>query len=413
VVAGAVVLGALIPRDPSPALGVGAFLLLLGVVLAAPALLLAAVFATVFAPWRVGPGALQMSICDAITVLALLAALPYVPWHKRPLRVILAALCFYLALLFVVVVSHPTQRAVFEYFHRSVLFGGTAVIGAAVANRNQVKSALKALVFASAVVAVAAIYYSLAHGLSPAYPFGFSGINKNLAGSLLAIVIILLIVAPGRVGLRMSVIRHIRVLCILGLLATQARGAGLALVAAIAIYAVRHRSARQRAPIFFLTVAIVLIGVSIVTLRSEYINNPKFNAIDQRTTSFTAAINNEWLPHPITGAGLRWFQANDTGNYIASGVHNIVIAELSEGGLIALVGLAVLLGITLRVLRRRRDPLGEAAFLILVCQILFGMTDVFWVAGSFSLAMLMVGLAVGEDTNSVEFSRSGKLSPTA
>jgi hypothetical protein len=391
----ALVLAYEVPDRPQLALGAAALLLVAGFVLSAPALLLAAVYATVFLPWRVGPGSLQMSVCDAVTLLAMLAALPYVPWRKRALHQVLAGLAIYLGILVVVVASHPTRRAEFEFAHRAVLFGGTVLIGAAVAHRHQVASSLKALVSSSVIISFGAIYSTLTTGLQPGYPFG---INKNLAGSLLAITIVLLVAAPGRTGIRWSWIRHIRILCIVGLLATQSRGAILAVVAVTAIYALRHRSARRRAPLFFLTVALVLIGVSFVTLRNEYIDNPQFNAIDTRTVAFDDAINNVWLVHPITGAGLRYFQANDSADYITAGVHNIVLAELSEGGVIALLGLIVLLWNTVRVVMRRRDTIGEAAFLILVCQILFGMTDIFWVAGSLSLAMLIVGIAIGEDT---------------
>ena len=354
-------------------------------------------------PWRVGPGALQMSVCDAVTVLALLAALPYVPWHKRALHHVLSGLGVYLGILVVVLASHPTQKAGFELFHRGVLFGGTVLIGAAVANRHQVSSVLKALVYSSAVVSIGAIFYSVTHGFLPAYPFN---IHKNFAGSLLAIAVILLVAAPERTGIRWSWIRHMRILCIIGLVATQSRGAILAVVAVTALYAMRHRSARRRAPLFFLTIALTLIAVSVITLRNEYIDNPKFNSIDSRTIVFDDAIDNVWLVHPITGAGLRYFQANDSGNYITAGVHNIVLAELSEGGIIALLALIVLLWNTIRVVMRRHDSIGEAAFLVLVCQILFGLTDIFWVAGSLSLAMLIVGIAVGEDT---QFERRNRL----
>ena len=64
-----------------------------------------------------------------------------------------------------------------------------------------------------------------------------------------------------------------------------------------------------------------------------------------------------------------------------------------------LVGLVVLLVNTLRVLRPRRQPVGEAAFLIFVFICLFALTSVFWVAGTVTLPMLMIGLSVGDETS--------------
>ncbi len=260
----------------------------------------------------------------------------------------------------------------------------------------------------SAVISVGAIFDSVAEGFRPAYPFG---INKNLAGALLGMALILLIVAPAQTRIRWSVIRHLRILILVGLIATQCRGAGLALVAVVAIYAARHRSARRRAPIFFLTVALGLIVVSVVTLNEEYRNNPKFNSIDSRQSSFDVAIDQVWLKHPLTGAGLRYFQASDNGGFVTVGVHNAVLAELTETGIIGLAGLLVLLGFTFTVLVRRRDPIGEAAFLIFVFQFLFGLTDVYWVAGSFSFSMLVVGLAVGIEPDRTEQAERGILAP--
>jgi len=76
--------------------------------------------------------------------------------------------------------------------------------------------------------------------------------------------------------------------------------------------------------------------------------------------------------------------------------HNLVVAELSENGVIGLLAVLVLITNTLMVLLPRRDPIGEAAFLILVFEVLFGLTGIFWVAGTFTLPFLMVGLAIGD-----------------
>jgi hypothetical protein len=389
-----------VPTNPTTAIGIGLLFLAAGLIITAPTLLLAGVFATCFAYWRVGPGSLSMSLGDAVTLLALLAAFPFVPWQSRSLRRVLAGLILYLGLLLVSVAGHPTQRAQIEWLHRSVLFGGAILIGAAIAHRQQITIALKTAVYAAAIVAVAAIVNTVTHDFDPAFPFG---IHKNNAGPLLAMVAVLLIAAPWQTGIRPSILRHMRVLIIAGVFATQSRGAFLGLFACIAIYAIRHRSARQRAPMFFLLVALTLIVVSVVTLQNENKDNPRFNGVDLRVNTIDNAFNDVWAVHPIVGGGLKYFQA---GFNRAGGAEQIFVAELAEAGIVGLVGLLVLLANTLRVLFPRRDPIGEAAFLIFVLMVLYALTAVFWIAGTLTLPMLMVGLAVGDEEGIVASKRA-------
>jgi O-antigen ligase len=332
-----------------------------------------------------------MSAGDAVTFLALGAAIPLVPWRNRSLRRVLTGLAFYLALLAIAVASHPTSRARNEWVHRAVIFGGAVLIGAAIAHRHQVRNALRAVVGAAALVSIAAVIDTVTSGFQAAYPFGM---HKNGAGPMLAMVAIVLIAAPWRLEMRPIVIRHVRILVILGVFATQSRGAGLALVVAIAFYAVRHKQARQRAPIFFMTIALILVAVSVVTLQDQQENNPKFNGVTLRSNTIDDALHQVWEAHPFTGGGLKYFAAAYN---TAGGAEQIFVAELSEAGIIGLFGLLVLLANTFFVLYRRRDALGEACFLAFVVEICYALTGIFWVAGTLTLPMLLVGLAVGED----------------
>jgi hypothetical protein len=379
-----------IPSRPAFALGVATVLLALSIVLAAPSLLFALVFGATFAYWRVGPGTLNMSVCDAVTLVALGAAIPYAPWQSRALRRVLIGLTFYLAVIGVSLLTHPTERAIAEWFHRGVLFGGAVVIGAAVAHRRETGIVLRTFVYAGALVSLSAVYESITSGFDPAYPFTM---HKNLAGSLVSVGIVVLVVVPSQLMFRRMTTRGPLVLLVAGLAATQSRGAALALVAVLAVHVIRSRRGRRRAPIFLLVVSLLLIVGSVVTLEDELKSNPRFNAIEARVNAFDYAVNDVWLPHPLTGGGLRWFQEFGTAN---AGVHNLVLAELSEVGLIGLFGLIVLFGNTTLVLWRRRTPIGEMAFLVFLFLILFGVTQILWVAGTLTVTMLTVGLAIGE-----------------
>jgi hypothetical protein len=131
--AGVCIVGLMVPGHLGFAGAIAFTLLAVGIILTAPAILLAAVFATTFAYFRVGPASVNMSMGDAVTVLAVLAAVPFVPWRNRSLRRVLMGLAFYLVLVLISVLAHPTDKAIAEWFHRAVLCGGTVVIGAAAA----------------------------------------------------------------------------------------------------------------------------------------------------------------------------------------------------------------------------------------------------------------------------------------
>lgn len=382
-----------LPTQPAIAIAAGVLALTITFALAAPTALQVAAFPATFLLGRIAFGSFDMSVCDGFTALALVAAVPFVPWHNRALRRVLVALAFYLGLLAVSVLATPSTRAAAEWGHRAVLFGGTVVIGAVIADRHHVTAALRALIAAASVVAVAAIIDSLSSGLEPAYAFG---LNKNAAGPMLAICAMLLFLIPEEFALPRSVAGPLLLLTLGGLLATQSRGAGLALVITLAINSVRRSQGRRRRfSALVLVATLAVLAVSVVTLRDEDSGpNAKFNGVNTRTDLYDFAMDEVWAAHPLTGGGLKWFEDGDA---TAAGPHNIAVAELSEAGIVGMAGLVVLVGGTLTVLWTRRSRLGQAGAMVFVFAVLFAMTGVFWVAGPFTLPMLVVGLAIGHD----------------
>jgi O-antigen ligase len=302
---------------------------------------------------------------------------------------VLAALFVYQALLLVVVAAHPTDRAVAEWFHRATLFGGAVIVGAAIAHRRQTAQALRAFYLACVVIVPVAVVDTLTSGLEPAYPFGM---HKNAAGTLFAIGLVILVIAPGVLEVRPTTIRFLRVLLAIGLLATRSRGAAVAFVLVVALYAVRHARARQRAPVLLLIISVGLLVWAVSSLEEEAETNPEFSAIATRQDSYDVAFNDVFLIQPIAGGGLRWFQADDG---TAAAPHNLVIAELSEAGVVGLAGLLVLIGATILALRARRDAVGEAAYYTFIFAVAASLIGIFWVAGTLTLPLLVVGLAVG------------------
>jgi uncharacterized membrane protein YhaH (DUF805 family) len=64
---------------------------------------------------------------------------------------------------------------------------------------------------------------------------------------------------------------------------------------------------------------------------------------------------------------------------------------------VGFVGLLGLLATTAAVLWRRRDGLGRAALMVFLFEVAFALTGIFWLAGTLTMPMLVVGLAIGDD----------------
>ena len=392
------VLATLAASAPAVALGLVGGTAVLALALLAPLVVLISVFPATYAYWRVGPASVGMSVADALTFVGVLAALPFVPWRSPTLRRIMVATAGYCAILMLTVIAHPSQRSLVEVFHRASMVVGAMLIGAAVARLGRTRLALRAFLLGSVVISVAAFVDTLAHKLQPAYPFG---IQKNSAGELLVMGLIILLTVPDRVALSRWQTGIVSATLLVGLAASEARGPALALVAVFALHLLRQRRAGgssrilRLAPLLLLA-SVVLLGVSVATYTERDLSSStqQFNSLNSRIDTYSYAIDHVWEPHLIDGSGLKWFFAP---NSPVGAPHNLVIGELSEVGLIGLAGMIMLLWVVLAAMRRSPSQLGETAYLVLVARILESMLGIFWTAGTGTLPFLIVGLVVGEE----------------
>jgi O-antigen ligase len=398
VAAGQLVLAALAASQPAMALLLIAGVVVVAAALLAPLLLMIGAFPATFAYWRVGPAAIDMSVADALTFLGALAALPFVPWRSPTLRRILIATAGYAAVLLLTVLAHPASRSLIEVFHRASMVGGAVLIGAAVARLGKVRLALRTFLVTAAFISVVATVDTLAHHLQPAYPFG---IQKNAAGELIVMGLVIMLAAPRRVGLPRLQTAILSTILLVGLAASEARGPALALVAVFAIHLLRQRrqggtSRIVRMAPLLLAASIVLIGISVITYRDRDLSasTQQFNSLNTRLDTYSYAIDNVWKPHLLDGSGLKWFFA--PGSPVGA-PHNLIISELSEAGLIGLAALIGFLVVILRSARRSSSDLGDAAFLVIVARLLESMLGIFWTAGVGTLPFLVVGLMVGDE----------------
>ena len=384
-------------RRPSDALALVAGLVLLATAVLYPrALLILAPVASMFSQ-RVGPASLDLSVTDAVGLLALLAGVRFIPWRNRQVRLVLGALAVYLAALAVTLIVHHPQRSVLELFHRGVLFGGTVLIGVAIVQSGVVHHALRLFMVGMAALAAALIFESVRTGFQPAYVLQ---LQKNHSGILMAIGFLVALVATRQLAWSPRVITALRVLMLVGLAATQSRAAALGMVAALAVRPLLgDQSRNQKATsIGILLVCLVLLVFTAMSLQANDLSRPaaeqKFNSINSRTNVYEEAIQKVWLKNRFVGGGLKYFR--DPARAFPT-PHNIVIGELAEAGLIGLAGLTVLLVATAVALKRARTDLAVLGMMAFVCRLTQGMADIYWVAGPLTIALLLVGMGLTPD----------------
>lgn len=364
------------------------------------ALLVLALVATVFSQ-RVGPSSLDLSVTDAVGLAALVAALRFIPWRDPLLRRVLVALALYVGLLAVTIIGHPSVRVLLDLGHRGVLFAGPLLIGVAIVRSGTTRTALRAFVLTAAVAAGSAVVDSASNGFEPAYALA---LNKNHAGLILALGFLVLWVAPRRVQWPSVVIYGLQGALVLGLVATQARGAAIGLALALGLRAVGRRRTRRgmAAAVGAVAITLGLLAFAAISVKQTDLDRPvserQFNAVNTRLATYESAID-IWRQNRFIGAGLSYW--TDPSRSLLS-PHNLVVSELAEGGLIGLTGVVVLLATTVVTLRRRHGDLVDLGLSALVLRIAQGMVDIFWVAGPLTAPMILVGMALVDEPDDAD-----------
>lgn len=390
-VAGAVLLsqlGRLIVLESRLAIAVTVTCVAVVAIVVAPAAILVAAVPAVFALWRVSPGPVDMSVSDAVLIVASVAGIGTVDWRNRHLRRMLMAVGAYQSILLVCVVVEPTSRAVVEWCHRGLLLGGGVLVGTALAQRGLLPYALKALALVAGAVAMVAVGLSLTSALAPAYPLG---LHKNAAGALLSMVLLLAYIAPGALSRSGTAVLVLRVTLVGGIMATQSRGAMLALVIGFATWAVRRPAAVLRLPLLVVA-CVAMVTFVVVSLARPEEREGAFTPLGSRERQREEALV-DWRTSPVVGQGIRYFRAPEYAG--RQEVHNVVYATLAETGVVGLVALVIFFGWTLVVVRGIRGALGTAALAVVVARFAHGLFDLFWGAGTQTLPWLLIGMAAG------------------
>ncbi|MGI8759170.1 MAG: O-antigen ligase family protein [Acidimicrobiales bacterium] len=340
---------------------------------------------------RTGAGGVDLSGSDALLVLGAVVAFPLAPWANPSLRRVLGAVLVFQAVLFVTVLASPTPASLFEWGHRFFLTGGSVVVGAALAARGRTRSALGAFVVVTSVMGALTAGLSVAGGFAPTV--AILGFHKNFIGSMMLVGLVVSHLAPASTGLSRHQLAVAKGVCVAGLLASQSRGAIVALLVALIVATVGSRDVRRRsAPLFVVLVPLALFAF--FSIRSQVEQPADATSSVTERARFREQGLEAWEASPVLGQGMRFFEQGELA--LTSDPHNVVVSSLSETGVVGLAALVGLLAVTARVLWRIRTGLALAALAVVVARFTHGLFDVYWVAGTQALPWMIVGMALAD-----------------
>jgi hypothetical protein len=342
-----------------------------------------------------------VALPDIILIIATLLSFPALARLGTPRGVtnIRRWFAVYAVAMAVIVVLHPSGRALEEAIHRTLLVVGALSVGAWVYLEGKSRLALRLLVGVAVVVGLACIVAGAAHGFrSPAQPLG---LNKNYVGSVLGLSMLVLLAAPGDVDMRQSWRMVSLVAMGGGLAATHSRAAMLGLVVGIFVWFFRtHSDYRRRSFIFAAVLAVGFLAYAGYLVQSQLANKTatlNTNSVAVRNKTEEATLN-LWRTEPITGVGIYYY--NDPYyqqlNTFLVAPTNLVVEALAEGGIVLAAGLITFNVGAISVLLRYRNPLAVAGLALVADRLAHGLVDIFWTAGNTSLPWIVVGMGMAQ-----------------
>jgi hypothetical protein len=388
--AGLPILGFLGGTHSTDVLAVSGFILLLGVIVTDVRLFPLLSIPLTLVVRRVGSGS-GLSTSDFVLFLGTLCALPLVRLRHAPeLRRLLWILCFYQATTVLTLIYNPYKANFIEWVHEAMLVGGSLIVGWVVAESGRTKIAVSLYLFGACIIAVWAFIYSASHHFHAAsLPWGM---DKNYIGDMLAFAVVLAYARPAWIGWRSPRWTRAAILiCLLGILGSEAKQAMISCAAGIAFMVIRDRDLRRRSKLI-LVALIPLLIIAYETVSHEVVSSNRYNSVYQRLSWFGDSIE-IWHYSPLVGVGLRWFYTDRFP--ITFQPPNGVLEMLTSAGVIGLMGFVVLLVGSLVVLRTLPRHVGTIALAVLIVRFIQGELDLFWVGAQGSLPWMIAGLALG------------------
>jgi O-antigen ligase len=364
---------------------------------------------------RVGAGAVDLTVSDAVlalsTVPALLVAMGGL---SRPMRNALWLAGLYQAATVFTVIQNPYQANLVEWFHAGVLVICAMLVGWAAGRHGLARHALTLLLVASLVLALSTIAQAgsqYAHGdFSPVYTAWPYHMHKNAVGTICALLGVVAYLRPPWLGWsrRSSLLAFW--IFVLALLATQSRQGILGLSVAIFVVVMRRTPSGKRRNRGILLALIPTLAFVSVMVRDQIRSGNQFNAVFQRVTWFQDATG-VWLTDPWLGVGLRWWYTDRFP--VAFQPPNAELDTLTAAGVVGLAAFLVLLVGTWLIARRIDPAFGIVAELVLLTRFVQSQFDLFWVSMQASLPFVILGICLGalahHEAGQERLARAGQL----
>ncbi|MCK0110538.1 O-antigen ligase family protein [Ornithinimicrobium sp. F0845] len=398
-------IGYIVPERPTMALA-GAFaVLVFGAAVAQPALLPVAAMPLLVVVLRVGGGGVDLTVSDFVLGLVFWPALILSPKpFSRELRYLLWLNVVYQAATLLTVVANPYLANVVEWFHAWLLVSGALIVGWAVGRAGFGKIGLTLFLLACVALAIPTVAEGALQWASgdfsevyPKYPWSM---HKNFIGTLLCFAAILAYAHPTWMGWSGRWAMSAFWLFAVGIAMSQSRQALLALGVALLVVSFRKPGEKRRSILAIL--AIIPTGYFVATLiRDQIASGNVHNSVFQRLNWFgdTIAL---WERSPLLGHGLRYWTTGRTEERFQP--PNAFLEVLASTGIVGIAAFVMLFGGMLVVLWRLDPDYGTVAFALVLARLVQSQFDLFWIAITVSVPLVVSGIAIGalahRETNS-------------
>jgi hypothetical protein len=304
-------------------------------------------------------------------------------------RIVLKSFAIYLYTLGVTLIFNQSLRSDLEWLHRVALVAGAVMVGAWIVRAGTKAAALRALLAVTVFISIFAIADSVSSGFLPAQPFGY---QKNFIGSITATVLLVLLAAHREFRLPASALRAAAVLVGAGLVASESRGAMVAVAVGTLIWWFRQSSmATPRLRRLAILGAVGLVVFTAASVKSEFASHNPITSLTQRF-QVERATEKLWIDHPLTGVGLRFFKTPAYAGYQAP--NNVLNEILAEAGVLGFVGFLVFVIGSLWGLGRLKGDLATAALCVVAGRFVHGLFDIYWTGGTTTLVWIVAGMGL-------------------
>lgn len=368
---------------------VAALVLVVGVFAADPILLVVAAFPGIFLLERVGGGGTNLAVADALVFVGALVCLLHIRWKEaHHLRQFLVGILVYEATLILIVAVHPNRYDIVEWFHRMSYLAGSVLIGWVLARTGRARQAFRLYLLGASIIALLAMEHAVTLHFKPAQ---WGLYQKNAIGAMMWVAIVVTQVNPSWTGVSRRQARVVKILCILGLLASQSRQAMVVLIGVLCLAALMNPEVRRRSKLMLLGI-IPLAGFLYYDFTTQAKNNPKFNTVAIRLDQYAAALK-VWHLSPIFGEGMRFYNLPQFSNV---GVPpSVIIENLAASGIVGSIAFLACAVLLVRAVVKLPREVGLLGLLVLCGHLTEGLFDIFWIGAYSAAPMIVVGVAIG------------------